>query len=58
MLAETYGHDTIDAMLRDYLATYRYKIAGPGEVLTSFENSLEVDLDIVFEEWIGSIASG
>lgn len=57
-LAETYGLEaTLDA-LQEYFAAYRYGIAEPVDMLLSFEESLDADLDPIFEEWVGEFPVG
>jgi aminopeptidase N len=57
-LAEDYGLDLVIAMLRDYFAAYRYKIAEPGDMLASFEQTSGQDLETIFAEWVGAIPVG
>jgi aminopeptidase N len=52
-LGEAYGFDTLQAMLRDYFAAYRYRIAAPEDMLASFERTSGVDMHAVFMEWVG-----
>jgi hypothetical protein len=57
-LGEAYGLDTLEAMLRDYLAAYRYRIAAPEDMLVSFERTSGADLNAIFEEWVGDVPVG
>jgi hypothetical protein len=57
-LEDAYGHDAVIRMLQAYLASYRYQIAGPDDMLTSFESTLGQDLEPIFEDWIGSVPVG
>jgi hypothetical protein len=52
-LDEAYGFDTLQAMLRDYFAAYRYRIAAPEDMLASFERTSGADLHAIFVEWVG-----
>ncbi len=57
-LAEKVGYDRLLAALRDYFAAYEYGIAEPEDLLTSLEQSLNVDLDTLFETWVGDVPQG
>jgi aminopeptidase N len=51
-LDDTYGFDAVMRMLRDYFGAYRYGIAAPGDMLSSFEVTLGENLDGLFAAWI------
>jgi aminopeptidase N len=53
-LDETYGFDAVKRMLQNYYVTYRYGIAAPGDMLSSFEVTLGENLDGLFAEWVDS----
>ena len=57
-LDEMFGYDAVNRMLRDYFTAYRYGIAEPNDMLTSFETTLGENLDDLFEEWVGPFAVG
>jgi hypothetical protein len=57
-LDDAYGFDTLQAMLRDYFAAYRYRIAAPEDMLASFERTTGADLHAIFEEWVGDVPVG
>jgi aminopeptidase N len=57
-LEDAYGFDTLQAMLRDYFAAYRYQIAAPEDMLASFESTTGADLHAIFEEWVGDVPVG
>lgn len=52
-LAEAYGQDALLAALSDYFMAYRYGIVTPNDLQASLEDSLGVDLDALFTEWVG-----
>ncbi len=52
-LDDAYGFDTVQAMLRDYFAAYRYRIAAPEDMRTSFERTSGANLQAIFAAWIG-----
>ncbi|HVO69901.1 MAG TPA: M1 family metallopeptidase [Aggregatilineaceae bacterium] len=57
-LEDAYGYDAVIRMLQGYLAAYRYQIAGPDDMLASFEFTLGQDLEPIFEDWIGAVPVG
>jgi aminopeptidase N len=57
-LDDAYGHTAVISMLRAYFAAYRYAIAGPDDMLASFESTLGQDLEPIFEDWIGTVPVG
>jgi aminopeptidase N len=57
-LADTYGYETTLQMLQTYFAAYRYQIVEPGDMLSSFEETLGQDLDPLFQEWVGTFPVG
>ena len=57
-LVDTYGGEAALGALSDYFDAYRYRIAEPADMLHSFEQSLDADLDDFFEEWVGEFAVG
>ena len=57
-LDEAYGFDTLQAMLRDYFAAYRYQIATPEDMLASFQRTSGADLNAIFAEWVGDVPVG
>jgi hypothetical protein len=52
-LEDAYGFEATLRLLQDYFIAYRYGIATPGDMLSSFEGSLGENLDALFAEWIG-----
>lgn len=57
-LEKAYGYDTLILMLRDYFTAYCYKIAGPDDMLQSFEKTLGEDLTPIFTQWVGAVPAG
>jgi hypothetical protein len=58
MLEDRYGHDAMISSLRTLFATHRYGIATPESVQSTFEQTLGVDLDAAFAEWVGGFPVG
>jgi aminopeptidase N len=52
-LDDAYGFDTVQAMMRDYFAAYRYRIAAPEDMRASFERTSGENLDAIFAAWVG-----
>lgn len=57
-LDDLYGYDAVLAMLREYFAAYRYRIAYPDDLRARFEASLGVDLSALYAEWIAPLPVG
>jgi aminopeptidase N len=52
-LAELTGEDALLDALQDYFAAYHYAIVTPAQLQASLEESLQLDLDALFMEWVG-----
>ncbi len=50
-LREQIGDDAFYGALQDYFSANQYQIAGPDELLASFENTCGCDLDSLYDEW-------
>jgi aminopeptidase N len=57
-LATEYGYDTVQMMLRAYFEQYRYQIAEPEDMLDCFETTSGLDLNPIFDEWVGPMPVG
>jgi aminopeptidase N len=57
-LEDAYGYDAVIRMLQAYFTAYRYTVAGPDDMLASFESTLGEDLEPIFEDWIGAVPVG
>lgn len=53
-----YGFDRLAAALRDLQAAFRYDMIVPNDILVSFENTLNADLDALFADWVGDFPVG
>jgi aminopeptidase N len=51
-LEDAYGSEMVLALLRDYLAAYRYGVATPADLRASFERTLGTSLEALWAEWV------
>lgn len=51
-LAEEMGQETFDAFLRDYVETYRWRIAAAADFQALAEEHCDCDLSDLFAEWV------
>lgn len=52
-LANTYGQDNLINALSDYFDAYHYQVAQPSDLRNTLEQSLQQDLDVLFNDWVG-----